>query len=87
MKHTPGPWNFYKTPWGAKVTDVQDVTVADVPQQPLDTWKAIDNARLIAAAPELLAALRGLVQWEDSGPTTLSDAWEAIAKAEGNDHA
>ena len=51
-----------------------------------------DNARLIAAAPELLAALRGLLDWcrEHTGPTMpnsphelLCVAHEAIAKAEG----
>ncbi len=61
MSSTPGPWRlllddeaqnddagtFYK------VVDVQDVTVADVPQQPEDTWNAADTARLIAAAPQM----------------------------------
>jgi hypothetical protein len=49
-----------ETEWGAKVVDEQEVTVADVPQQPMDTWEATDTARLIAAAPELYAALANL---------------------------
>ena len=47
------------------------------------------NARLIAAAPELLAALKAIVgHWEDLdapewGHDLCSDAFDAIAKAEG----
>ena len=50
------------------------------------------DARLIAAAPDLLSALRGLLDWcrEHTGPTmpnspylTLCVAHNAIAKAEG----
>ena len=62
--HTPGPWEvllhrfeakrpFYKVAAGDEV-----VTVADVPQHPLDPWNAEANARLIAAAPEMLEALK-----------------------------
>jgi hypothetical protein len=46
------------------------------------------NARLIAAAPELLAALRKLVEWQDEVKNAvpriyLDRAQAAIAKAEG----
>ena len=91
MTHTPGPWTFYKTTHGAKVTDVQDVTVADVPQQPLDTWQATDTARLLAATPELLAALKELIAYEDDTPfhdiygaSVYAQANAAIAKATGD---
>ena len=41
------------------------------------------NARLIAAAPELLAALKGIVSLSSAGSSAASIALEAIAKAEG----
>lgn len=60
MTHTPGPWAVEQpTARDAafRVVDEQDVIVALCYQQPYDTWSAGDNANLIAAAPELLAAL------------------------------
>jgi hypothetical protein len=70
--HTPGPW-ITQIPSEdsngifVKVVDAQDVTVADVPQQPYDTWQATDNARLIAAAPELLRIVKTLCEYADVG--------------------
>lgn len=68
MNFTPGEWRFdtvsYFDEAGEyfKVTDVQDVTIADVPVNSLDPimW-ALGNAYLIAAAPDLYDALRDLV--------------------------
>ena len=60
-KHTPGPWQVEETTdYNAvyRVMDEQEVTVALCYQQPNDTWLAKDNARLIAAAPELLIELK-----------------------------
>lgn len=62
MEHTPGPWralitvaerppNHRDTPM---VVAVNGIIVADV----WDTDRRIANARLIAAAPDLLAALK-----------------------------
>jgi hypothetical protein len=61
-KHTPGPWTAgsdrgYGHYNGVQITDdrsglVLAVAIGDVPE-----LKAQANARLIAAAPELLAAL------------------------------
>ncbi len=66
-KYTPGPWSVLEDEHSDengkfhKIADCQDVTVADVPIQPLDPqeWSQA-NARLIAAAPELLEALKAL---------------------------
>jgi hypothetical protein len=48
-----------------RIVDVQDVTVAVVPQQPLDTWQAVDTANLIVEAVNahdaLVAALDDLI--------------------------
>ncbi len=95
-EHTPGPWTTEPTTDHAaavRVMDEQEVTVALCYQQPGDTWTAEANAALIAAAPELLAALAALVTYdtadaEPPAPDTreyeiLKAARLAIAKAEG----
>ena len=101
-EHTPGPWYIEPTSdfnASFRVMDVQEVTVALCYQQPADTWLAESNARLIAAAPELLEALKctleALENWvelvlagdEDRDPTyealQASRARAIIAKAEG----
>lgn len=62
--HTPGPWMVlpWFAPGGAEITTVQALnrTVADCPGEDA-TSKA--NARLISAAPDLLAALEAVLPW------------------------
>ena len=67
-RHTPGPWKWDES-WGAVMVDHTDRAKLICPM-----WTGCDrrgmpaevaaedeaNARLIAAAPDLLAALRGL---------------------------
>lgn len=56
-KHTPGPWNVD----GIFICDdAGDRIVAEVPK--MYDENDLANARLIAAAPELLEALQGLVR-------------------------
>lgn len=96
-QHTPGPWGVN----GDAIFDScgQRIGTAfepfwrrgnEAPQRPLDVRNA--NARLIAAAPELLQCLRDLTgglwieraaeeNWQIS--RMLNDARAAIAKAEG----
>lgn len=74
QKHTPGPWKVYervsnhdsdswiKGPDGEQIAS--GIGHEDEPQQ-------LANARLIAAAPELLEALQDLVGW--GGLATLLD--------------
>lgn len=58
-KPTPGRWHIESDIEGHfLVCDEQDISVARCYQQPFDTWKAEDNAHLIASAPELLQALQ-----------------------------
>lgn len=94
-KHTPGPWALHPTALHPAVRSVgtpdtgprRICTVGTMNGNPVD--KA--NARLIAAAPELLAALQALVGWEDAEikhfGATRPDDWimdgarAAIAKA------
>lgn len=67
MAHTPGPWEV------AMPGDVDEHYgvldgfghTASVYGYPDEAAVALANARLMAAAPELLAALRGVLYWAD----------------------
>lgn len=91
MNHTPGPWyvghDAVNPMTGDATLSVGPIahTVAAV--------IAEDDARLIAAAPELLGALTRFTEWAEraSGTFTMADiqgivtdAHEAIRKAEGH---
>lgn len=101
MTHTPGPWGYGST---GNICSVYPVTAKGTPLNRGDTedvcqiskmteydWKA--NARLIAAAPDLLAALvevtdrfeaaPGAVYATDSDRLVIKQARAAMAKAEG----
>ena len=86
-KHTPGPWavgpdlEVFYAPNGAPIT--RPLRLTSLVGR---TEEDVANAKLIAAAPELLAALEGLTE----GPLSLNelnelmaDAREVIAKAKG----
>ena len=97
-KHTPGPWyvgsgtyegrNIYSV---ASVTDDEGFTyqpiVASAEDDGIKCWDA--NARLIAAAPDLLLYLkearRTLEMWKDVAPAVslCADIDAAIARATG----
>lgn len=77
--HTPGPWS-----WDGKFT-------VGIPHKDGDTFFRTnpEDAALIAAAPELLAALKALVGYDSTGASTgmmysarMAQAHAAIAKAE-----
>lgn len=86
-KHTPGPWS----------THLVDDTIVIIPRRPLPQKfstlghsevadeEDFANARLIAAAPELLEALQmALVYIDGEGtPEQYEQAIAAIAKAKG----
>ena len=94
-KHTPGPWyvgsgtyegrNIYSV---ASVTDDDGFTyqpiVASAEDDGIKCWDA--NARLIAAAPDLLEALQNLSGALDAVAygAALAQARTAIAKATGD---
>ena len=97
VKHTPGPWNSELINNG---TDYQIsskrryiATLAkygNLDSKCDDLDKA--NARLIAAAPELLEALKDVLRWWDSCPLgkeydgiNTKQIKQAIAKAEGKE--
>jgi len=86
MAHTPGPWRAVATEIVSTACPDDDCVVADVLSKDYG-----DNARLIAAAPELLDALREMVMLRCLGGATPENdsptqkAVLAIAKAEGRD--
>jgi hypothetical protein len=102
MTHTPGPWYAYRADYQGRPDEAPIFVVGpsefhtvakvragntddDLPKQ------TEANALLIAAAPELLAALKAvLTVWHDATATRHDDAaaeaaaLAAIAKAEGS---
>jgi hypothetical protein len=101
MSHTPGPWLVDdnlggKTPYICQAND--NGIIATMARSPFlsgngefSREQIADNARLIAAAPELLETLKyareELIGWHKEhsccGPTDLTKIDAAIAKAEG----
>jgi len=95
-KHTPGPWIVYPETNGSEICAVDmepglpiRAAIAKVDTFNYGEW--IGNARLIAAAPDLLEALEELVdlfgglvsgEYPPDGFTT-QPARDAIAKAKG----
>lgn len=86
-KHTPGPWEHEVH----ELSEGFSAIVYGSNGQRIGTDHLSEaNARLIAAAPDLLAALRDMVGQHDLNPERLLSAmhlWDAaraaIAKAEG----
>lgn len=91
-RHTPGPWvSFYKDKykeWHVGVPlSTGSMKLALFPDG-CPTDNPGPDCRLIAAAPDLLAALRKLVEWQDEVKNAvpriyLDNAQRALAKAEG----
>ena len=86
-KHTPGPWEIRGEP-GSELLIVQPETdwpiaILEAPTSDPDAHAA--NARLIAAAPDMLEALKALrdkVEDCDISPALFAACDAAIAKAE-----
>lgn len=88
IKHTPGPWSF-------EGPDHSIIVYGPEPEQRIcfmtSDGPATANALLIAAAPELLAALKAQLAYEAAPTGTGRLSWmelvkvrdAAIAKAEG----
>lgn len=84
-KHTPGPWRVESGPYYRAIR-VDGEVIADVRQ--IGRSFNESNARLLAAAPDLLEALEGLLAVVEQNDLPLSDperiaARAAIAKAKG----
>ena len=91
-KHTPGPWVTSATD-DTVVIDAtgREVAAIDGDYNDPDTWPQMEaNARLIAAAPELLEAAMTAYKWLDNLPSRPAGCTDrmlalyyAISKAEG----
>ena len=96
MSHTPGPWIYSKHGFNVLTADARQSICAVHAIHPghVSSQKDIEehnaNARLIAAAPELLETLKELLgaewmvsnDWGGDRETVLSKAEAVIAKAE-----
>ena len=87
MSRTPGPWHIGLRP-SPMIYGADSSQVADFRGDLLDSGEAQANARLIAAAPDLLAALEMIANSDKhKGGTFVLElqtiARAAIAKAKG----
>lgn len=88
ITHTPGPWAIEE---GDRETHIVggEAILAYCPDWPCAPQEQEANARLIAAAPQLLEALEALMEFADNGTPihpgalVVNDARAAIAKALG----
>jgi hypothetical protein len=94
--HTPGPWRAEHQPFGSAIYVGGGKTIATAHGSAAITKEELphaENARLIAAAPDLLSALNAILpsyrtQVEKHGGFDWEHEWlaqasEAVAKAEG----
>ncbi len=86
--HTLGPWRMAGQGKNKQLPIVADGKIIAA----IRDWGTLGDARLIAAAPELLAACKAVAALSDGqGRANLLEvagtARAAIAKAEGGDHA
>lgn len=65
-KHTPGPWRRHSVEAYIVVSN-DGTAVADTEADSVQHHQRLCNARLIAAAPDLLEALKGIVDDDDAG--------------------
>ena len=86
---TPGPWRVGPTALVPTVTRIQagHALIASVYRAGEGDSQREGNARLIAAAPDLLAALHDMVHYDDlpeaEQAPAMAKARAAIAKAQG----
>jgi hypothetical protein len=83
--HTPGPWEAVDDEIVALNSDINIADVRLYDGINPNEWQA--NMRLIAAAPDLLAAAKLIasfaVSWQPLAPGDIRQLTNAIAKAEG----
>ena len=85
--HTPGPWHpvtLGASPDHSWAIDSELVEISRLPEWTDNQAEAEANARLIAAAPEMLEALQSLTH-PMASDEDLQNALAVIAKAEGRD--
>jgi len=86
-RHTPGPWAVSPDHIFRNQGDIFEIHWSDIGECVSECVHGSANARLIAAAPDLLFALQRLVDNVDGGEfisiTRIEEARAAIAKATG----
>lgn len=87
-KHSPGTWvaevnHIVARDKDGNLTRPNSIAVIPDTKRPISP-ESEANARLIAAAPDLLAALKSVVAIADRNTVEFNAAKLAIAKAEGN---
>ena len=90
IKHTPGPWFTHREGFSTVYVEariggglIQEVAACGPTAEGHEQQEA--NARLIAAAPDLLEALKWVQRAVvDDSPDMWASISSAIAKAEGN---
>ncbi len=96
MKHTPGPWqvgNRHPCRIIANNGGAYDLigTTCEIDDEGTEYEHQVANARLIAAAPELLASLKFMLAGAEAEPSMaiykahIEQARAAILKAEGRE--
>ena len=93
--HTPGPWELvslsgYGSPFSVRMPYIAETAKPDQTHYGVQSIRRREDAALIVAAPDLLAALRNLIghaKWVaanfDIHYAHIAEAEAAIAKAEG----
>jgi hypothetical protein len=85
-EHTPGPWRYMQGTHSVYTVDGKAIALAYGPRGIACGWRDA-NARLIAAAPDLLEALKRLCSHGTRDHAQIAADWDfaraAIAKAEG----
>ena len=80
--HTPGPWTTYNHSECCRVyAGHHFICIVDKHDNETDNNVVLANAHLIAAAPELLAALQHLMRYDFGDSEGAIKARAAIAKA------
>jgi hypothetical protein len=95
IEHTPGPWKDFVDDDGYLIVQMDAAHTVMLGDMESTCGTCHANARLIAAAPELLDALEGLLgiaadYMENTGKNpndffSITDARAVIAKAKGED--
>lgn len=87
VKHTPGPWEYHAVgDSDGETFGIDHIVYANFGAVELCCLPTEADGRLIAAAPDLLAALEYIVGWNPSdwsAETARDLARAAIAKAKG----
>jgi hypothetical protein len=76
QKHTPGPWESGNGTTSIYGSDGKEVA-RRIWHGPQDDERSLANARLIAASPEVLEALKGLRELHAMRGENRSEAWGA----------